>query len=138
MTSRMGLSLSQVQTRSADEPMTTFVLCNECGNRWKVCMSGSASLPCHPQMLSHIRSSILTAKKGPCALGGVGSIPACAEGVCRAGDHGRLFLVRQRDNARACFCFGRHPAGVGAAAHILSEDGQVCHFSTDEIVPLLP
>ena len=23
-------------TRSADEPMTTFVLCNECGYRWKV------------------------------------------------------------------------------------------------------
>uniref|UniRef100_A0A4W3JGE8 Transcription elongation factor n=1 Tax=Callorhinchus milii TaxID=7868 RepID=A0A4W3JGE8_CALMI len=29
-------SYTQVQTRSADEPMTTFVLCNECGNRWKV------------------------------------------------------------------------------------------------------
>lgn len=29
--------LHQVQTRSADEPMTTFVLCNECGNRWKFC-----------------------------------------------------------------------------------------------------
>uniref|UniRef100_A0A3P9ABD8 Transcription elongation factor n=1 Tax=Esox lucius TaxID=8010 RepID=A0A3P9ABD8_ESOLU len=28
---------TQVQTRSADEPMTTFVLCNGCGNRWKVC-----------------------------------------------------------------------------------------------------
>uniref|UniRef100_A0A667YD02 Transcription elongation factor n=1 Tax=Myripristis murdjan TaxID=586833 RepID=A0A667YD02_9TELE len=28
---------TQVQTRSADEPMTTFVFCNECGNRWKVC-----------------------------------------------------------------------------------------------------
>uniref|UniRef100_A0A3B5ML41 Transcription elongation factor n=1 Tax=Xiphophorus couchianus TaxID=32473 RepID=A0A3B5ML41_9TELE len=27
---------TQVQTRSADEPMTTFVLCNGCGNRWKV------------------------------------------------------------------------------------------------------
>ncbi|XP_042069786.1 transcription elongation factor A protein 2 isoform X1 [Haplochromis burtoni] len=27
---------TQVQTRSADEPMTTFVLCNDCGNRWKV------------------------------------------------------------------------------------------------------
>lgn len=27
----------QVQTRSADEPMTTFVFCNDCGNRWKVC-----------------------------------------------------------------------------------------------------
>uniref|UniRef100_A0A9L0TF72 Transcription elongation factor n=1 Tax=Equus caballus TaxID=9796 RepID=A0A9L0TF72_HORSE len=26
-----------VQTRSSDEPMTTFVVCNECGNRWKFC-----------------------------------------------------------------------------------------------------
>lgn len=26
---------NQVQTRSADEPMTTFALCNECGHRWK-------------------------------------------------------------------------------------------------------
>ena len=25
---------NQIQTRSADEPMTTFVLCNECGNRY--------------------------------------------------------------------------------------------------------
>ena len=37
MTSFFMFSLfPQVQTRSADEPMTTFVLCNECGNRWKV------------------------------------------------------------------------------------------------------
>ncbi|CAB4038252.1 transcription elongation factor A 1-like [Paramuricea clavata] len=28
---------TQVQTRSADEPMTTFVYCQECGNRWKFC-----------------------------------------------------------------------------------------------------
>ncbi|XP_006871927.1 PREDICTED: transcription elongation factor A protein 1 [Chrysochloris asiatica] len=28
-------NLRKVQTRSADEPMTTFVVCNECGNRWK-------------------------------------------------------------------------------------------------------
>uniref|UniRef100_A0A673X0W6 Transcription elongation factor n=1 Tax=Salmo trutta TaxID=8032 RepID=A0A673X0W6_SALTR len=35
---------TQVQTRSADEPMTTFVLCNGCGNRWKVgCSSRSLS-----------------------------------------------------------------------------------------------
>jgi len=26
---------SQMQTRSADEPMTTFVTCNNCGNKWK-------------------------------------------------------------------------------------------------------
>ena len=25
----------QLQTRSADEPMTTFVSCMECGNRWR-------------------------------------------------------------------------------------------------------
>jgi len=30
-------SYSQLQTRSADEPMTTFVYCNNCGNRWKFC-----------------------------------------------------------------------------------------------------
>ena len=33
------LILLQVQTRSADEPMTTFVVCNECGNRWKVSLT---------------------------------------------------------------------------------------------------
>ena len=27
----------QMQTRSADEPMTTFVTCLECSNRWKFC-----------------------------------------------------------------------------------------------------
>ena len=28
-------SYYQLQTRSADEPMTTFVICLDCGNRWK-------------------------------------------------------------------------------------------------------
>lgn len=28
---------TQMQTRSADEPMTTFAFCQECGHRWKFC-----------------------------------------------------------------------------------------------------
>ena len=30
------VTYSQAQTRSADEPMTTFAYCNDCGYRWKV------------------------------------------------------------------------------------------------------
>jgi len=28
-------SYSEMQTRSADEPMTTFAYCLDCGNRWR-------------------------------------------------------------------------------------------------------
>ncbi|KAK0425475.1 hypothetical protein QR680_009224 [Steinernema hermaphroditum] len=34
---KKNCTYSQMQTRSADEPMTTFVYCRECGNRWKFC-----------------------------------------------------------------------------------------------------
>jgi transcription elongation factor S-II len=34
---KRSVTYNQVQTRSADEPMTTFCLCNDCGNRWKFC-----------------------------------------------------------------------------------------------------
>lgn len=34
---KTNVTYNQVQTRSADEPMTTFCLCNECGKRWKFC-----------------------------------------------------------------------------------------------------
>ena len=30
-------SYYQLQTRSADEPMTTFVTCHNCGNKWRFC-----------------------------------------------------------------------------------------------------
>jgi transcription elongation factor S-II len=30
-------SYYQKQTRSADEPMTTFVTCNNCGKKWRFC-----------------------------------------------------------------------------------------------------
>ena len=30
------IKYSQAQTRSADEPMTTFFACLECGNKWKM------------------------------------------------------------------------------------------------------
>uniref|UniRef100_A0ABI7WQW0 Transcription elongation factor n=1 Tax=Felis catus TaxID=9685 RepID=A0ABI7WQW0_FELCA len=33
---KKNCTYTQVQTRSSDEPMTTFVVCNECGNRWKL------------------------------------------------------------------------------------------------------
>lgn len=34
---KFNVTYNQVQTRSADEPMTTFCFCNECGRRWKFC-----------------------------------------------------------------------------------------------------
>ncbi|XP_065890149.1 transcription elongation factor A protein 1-like isoform X2 [Dysidea avara] len=34
---KRNCSYTQAQTRSADEPMTTFAYCNDCGYRWKFC-----------------------------------------------------------------------------------------------------
>lgn len=126
----MVFSLLQVQTRSADEPMTTFVLCNECGNRWKVCIFLPLHpLPRHPQMPPHIRSSVLRAKKGSHAQGltslyGVG-LQSCRSWRGAGGEAGK--------QCTCTFSFGKAPGWDGAAAHILSEDGQVHHLSTEGI-----
>ena len=37
---KKNCTYNQLQTRSADEPMTTFVMCNECGNRYVNIYSG--------------------------------------------------------------------------------------------------
>lgn len=98
--------------------MTTFVLCNECGNRWKVCMSVSFFLPCHPQELPHLRSSRPTAPNG----GWQGAVlPACTEQVCRAGDSGAL-LGRQGQRTRVCvFSFWKAPSqGGDSSRHFIT------------------
>lgn len=53
-------------------------------------------------------------------------------GVCRIGDHGRSWSVRQRESTRACFRFGRHPAGGSSSLHFI-RGGQVSHLSTDGV-----
>lgn len=44
----------QMQTRSADEPMTTFVTCVNCGNRWKVLSASAINHCCSIVFLSVI------------------------------------------------------------------------------------
>lgn len=34
---KSNVMYNQLQTRSSDEPMTTFCFCQECGHRWKFC-----------------------------------------------------------------------------------------------------
>lgn len=34
---RNNVEYTEMQTRSADEPMTTFAYCQDCGHRWKFC-----------------------------------------------------------------------------------------------------
>lgn len=114
VTSRVGLSLSQVQTRSADEPMTTFVLCNECGNRWKVCIFLPLPSPPHPQMLPPHPPTLRVVYPQPRRGLVHRSLPACAGWICSAGDCGGLLLVRQ-----ACVPLGRYRLGWGQQPHFV-------------------
>ncbi|KAG8506688.1 Transcription elongation factor A protein 3, partial [Galemys pyrenaicus] len=87
---KKNCTYNQVQTRSADEPMTTFVLCNECGNRWKV-----RTLDLPPLLCIHA---------GPPRE----AYTHCPEGlpwVCKAEDSDGLLGQEER----VCFCWaGTH------------------------------
>lgn len=104
--------------------MTTFVLCNECGNRWKVCIFLPPPSPHHPQMLPHIRNSKPTAKKG-------------LTGLCRVDlQSWRSWWVVIGEAGRECtgMCvFWKVPGWDGSSSHISSEDGQVPHLSTEGV-----
>ncbi|KFO32548.1 Zinc finger protein 436, partial [Fukomys damarensis] len=73
---KKNCTYNQMQTRSADEPMTTFVLCNECGHRWKV-YGGAESMSGESFMASgdyfHAARSLLfllSQEANPCARDG--------------------------------------------------------------------
>ncbi|KAF5924655.1 hypothetical protein HPG69_004527 [Diceros bicornis minor] len=70
---KKNCTYNQVQTRSADEPMTTFVLCNECGNRWKVCIF----LP--PLSFTDAASHKEEHIHSPEGASYTGGLPACTE-----------------------------------------------------------
>uniref|UniRef100_G3PYF2 Transcription elongation factor n=1 Tax=Gasterosteus aculeatus aculeatus TaxID=481459 RepID=G3PYF2_GASAC len=67
---------TQVQTRSADEPMTTFVFCNDCGNRWKVCcLTGPPLTPFTSYVSAHITPALI--ESSTCCLAFKQLMPEC-------------------------------------------------------------
>uniref|UniRef100_A0A8C4L8L9 Transcription elongation factor A protein 3 n=1 Tax=Equus asinus asinus TaxID=83772 RepID=A0A8C4L8L9_EQUAS len=92
---KKNCTYNQVQTRSADEPMTTFVLCNECGNRWKVCIF--LPLLSFTDAASH-KEEHIHGPEGASYMGGCASL-------CRVGlQSWREWWVAVEEAGRECMC----------------------------------
>uniref|UniRef100_A0A9L0SXN2 Transcription elongation factor A2 n=1 Tax=Equus caballus TaxID=9796 RepID=A0A9L0SXN2_HORSE len=104
---KKSCTYTQVQTRSSDEPMTTFVVCNECGNRWKVpqlhSLEASVSRLCGVCVVgSGIQASLLRASE---VAGGDSSPASRPVGSCRLCSHpSHLVSCSSAEPSCTCAC----------------------------------
>ncbi|TFK13357.1 Transcription elongation factor A protein 3 [Platysternon megacephalum] len=95
---KKNCTYNQVQTRSADEPMTTFVLCNECGNRWKGHLSVGLRTGATESPLHSARDRTLEMLRSVAGAGAVLLAETWVPGLRRSAARGvlgfcRLFLL---------------------------------------------
>lgn len=103
--------------------MTTFVLCNECGNRWKVCIF-------LPPRLCPSTHRYCPPEGVVCPQPRRGLTSLCSMDL----QSWRSWWVAIGEAGRECagMCsFWKESGWDGSSGHISSEDGQVPHLSTE-------